>query len=333
MDQIQWFPTANHNDDIMTSMHLTAAGWKIAYVPETVQWGLVPNTVKKHRIQHTRWTAAFIMSIFALWSDRTKGHATIQQRAGAATPSVVIVCTNATIAFSALAIPWVLFTGSQTVVYQSSRQLQILLYLESMSFLATLLSGYTRSNSTRSNGHILLDWEQVGVAPFQAATIIRTTFSELVGIKVQFSAPQSRPTPSDTPRWSKSLTQKIDADLLAYLLIFSAHLAGGCVGLRTAMTAAEDEGLIRCLFSQAGYPPVFLLWVKYLLQSGLPIPFIIWSQSVWPLREVWLVRDPVSKVAYPSEEATNPHRTRPAQTFAKVALCYHCIVLILAWYI
>lgn len=332
LHQIQWFPTDNHCDDIMTSVYLTAAGWKIAYVPETVQWGLVPDTVRRHNIQRTRWTGAFIYSILSLWSDRTKGHATIQQRAGASIPSVALVLTNALIAFSAIAVPWILFTGSQTVLYQSPR-LQILLYLQSLSFVAAFLTGFTRSRSSKSHGIIFPNWEQVGFAPFQIATIIRVTISELVGVKLQSFAPSFRPTPSDKTSRFQSLTQRIDVDLLAHLSIFSAHLAAGCVGLRTAMTATEHGSLIRCLFSKAGYPAFFLLWAKHLLQSGIPIPLIMSSRPVWPLRESLLVRDPVSKVAYPSKEATDPHRTRPAQTFAKLALCYHFIVFVSAWWI
>lgn len=161
LNQIQGFPIGNYSGDGITSVYLAAKGWKTKYVPETVQWGLVPDTVRNHARQRSRWMAVFISRISALWSERTKGHTTIQQRAGATVSSVVVVLTNALIAFSAVAIPWVLFTRGQTVVYQSPGQLQVLLYLESLSFLAALLSGIFRSRSGRSYGHIFLDWEQV----------------------------------------------------------------------------------------------------------------------------------------------------------------------------
>ena len=315
----------------MTSVYLTAAGWKIAYVPQTVQWGLVPDTVRKHHNQHTRWTAAFIYSIFALFSDRTKGQATFQQRAGAAIPSIVIVFSNAIIGFSAVAIPYIAFTGSQTVAYQSLGQLRNLLLLELLSFLAALLSGITRSRSIRTYGHVFLDWEQVGVAPFQAATIIRTTLSELLGFKLQSFAPSFGPIPSDKPSRFRSFCKSIGIELVAHLFILAIHLAGGFVGLRTIMAAAKVESLAECLFSRAGYPVFFLLWGKYVLQSGIPIPTIVSSRSIWPVRESLLIRDAVSKVAYPSEEAISPKRTKPAQKFVKFAICYHCIVLVSLW--
>lgn len=308
-------------------------GWKIEYVPETVQWGLVPVTVKKHIRQRSRWTASLVYSISAYWSDRETGDATLRLRLGATIASATLVFMNVIIAFSAVAIPWVLSTGSQTVIYQSPRQLQILLHLESLSFLAAFLCGFTRSRSTRNHGSIIHEGQRVGLALFQAATIIRLTITEFLGIKMQSFAPSSRSTSTNRPTWFGSLTHKIDVHLLAYLLTFSAQLAGGYAGLRATMTAAEDESLIRCLFSRAGYPAFFLLWVKYLLQSGMPLPLLMSSRAIWPLRESLLVRDPVSKVAYPSKEATNPHRIRIRQTFAQIALCYHCVVLVSAWFI
>ena len=310
----------------MISAYLTAAGWKNVYVPETVQQGLVPDSVRKHNNQRTRWTAAFIVRIGVFWTEQT-GLATTQQRVGTTVLCLVGVLTNAVAAFSAVAIPWVLFTRSQTVIYQSPRQLQILLYLESLSFFAGLISGFARSRSGRSYGPIFFDWDQVGVSPFQAETILRGTISALIGRKLQSFAPSSRPRRGSFRFWF----QKVDLDLLANISIFAAYLAGGYVGLRAVMAAAQKDSLIRCLFSQAGYPAVFLLWGKYVLQSGSPIPLMMSSQPVWPLRESLLVRDPLSKVAYPSEEATNPHRTNPSQTFAKLALFYHCIVLVSAW--
>lgn len=161
LNQIQGFPVGNYSGDGIISVHLAAVGWKTRYVPETVQWGLVPDTVRTHARQRTRWTAVFVSRISALWSERTRGHATIQQRAGATVSSVVVVFTNALIAFSAVAIPGILLTRAQTVVYQSPRQLQILLYLQSLSFFTALLSGISRSRSGRSYGNVFLDWEQV----------------------------------------------------------------------------------------------------------------------------------------------------------------------------
>ena len=279
-----------------------------------------------------RWTGIFTSWLGRLWSEHAKGQASIRQQAGPTVLSIVIVANHTLIAFSAVAIPWILFAGSQTVVYQSPGQLQILLYLESISFLAALLSGFTRARSGRSYGHISFDFEQVGLSPFQAATIIQVTISGLIGRNLVLFAPSGKSTPSKTPNWITLLIQKVDVDLLANLVILSTHLAGGYAGLRTFLVASRKGNWLRCLFSQAGYPAFFLLWGKFVLQCGTKIPLMMSSQPIWPLRESLLVRDPVSKVAYPSQEAINPRRIGAAQTFTKLALFYHLIVLASAWW-
>ena len=293
----------------------------------------MPDTFSGHAKQRSRWTADLFYTIAAYWGDREKGDATMRVKLGSTIVSLAWLSLTIITAVSIVAIPWVLSTGSPTVVYQSPRQLQILLYLESLSFLAAFICGFTRSRSTRSHGEVMLDWQRVGLIPSKAATIIRLTMSELFGIKTQSFGPSFGSAYTNRPDWFESLTHKIDAASLAHIFIFSAQLAGGYAGLRAIMTADEDESLIRYLFSRAGYPAFFLLWVKYLLHSGIPIPLLVSSRSVWPIRESLLVRDPVSKVAYPSEEATNPHRIRMGQPLAKVAFCYHCIVLVSAWFI
>ena len=303
------------------------------YVPETVQWGLVPDSVQKHHTQRLRWTGIFTSWLGRLWSEHAKGQVPIRQQVGPTVLSLVIVANHALIAFSAAAVPWVLLTGSQTVAYQSPRQLQVLLYLESLSFFAAILSGFTRARSGRSYGHISFDFEQVGLSPFQAATIIWVTISGLIGRKLILFAPSGRTTPSNTSNWITLVTQKVDVDLHANLLILSTHLAGGYVGLCTFLAASRKGNLLQCLFSQAGYPTFFLLWAKYVLQCATKIPLMMSSQPIWPLRESLLVRDPVSKVAYPSQEAINPRRIDAAQTFTKLALFYHCIVVASAWWI
>ena len=226
-----------------------------------------------------------------------------------------------------------MFSGSQIVTFESPIQLQILLCLESLSFFATLLSGFTKSRAARSHGPIYFDWGgSVGFSPFRAATIIRVTISELTGLNLQSFAPSSQTASSVGPYTFGFWIRKVNFILLSHLVIFSVHLAGGYVGLRTTMTNSTDENLIRCLFSQAGYPALLFLWSKHTLQSGMLIPSMVSPRSIWPSREDLLVRDPASKVAYPSKEAINPERTESSHLLAKAMLCYHCVVVASVWW-
>ena len=313
----------------MTSLYLTAAGWKIVYVPETVQWGLVPDTVRKHVRQRTKWIAAFIYYIFALGDERSKGHATLQQRIGAAMPAVVIIITNAIIAFSAAAVPWMMLSGSPTVAYQSVEELRRLLLLESLSFVAAFAAGLTRSRAAHGNGEIFLSWEQVGLAPFQAITIAQTTFSEVFGTKAPSFAPDNTSKSSQLPLWSRSVIRSFNVDLLSHTFILLLHLYAAYIGWH-AVSAGSGIALQHDFWSKGGYPAVFLLCVKYILQTAPRIPSMVNGQPLCSSPASLLTSDVKSGVLYPSDRAKSAARTGPAQTFAILAVLYHGVVLISA---
>ncbi len=55
IEDIGGFPTDVLTEDITSSMMTMAEGWKTAYIPEALQWGLVPETYAAHVKQLTRW--------------------------------------------------------------------------------------------------------------------------------------------------------------------------------------------------------------------------------------------------------------------------------------
>ncbi|KAL0938148.1 Cellulose synthase 2 [Colletotrichum truncatum] len=55
IDDIGGFPTDVLTEDITSSMMAMAEGWKTTYVPEALQWGLVPDTYAAHIKQIVRW--------------------------------------------------------------------------------------------------------------------------------------------------------------------------------------------------------------------------------------------------------------------------------------
>lgn len=327
MAQIQWFPTANPSDDVVTSVHLTAAGWKIAYVPETVQWGLVPDTVRKHVRQRNRWTAIFIYAISALWGERTKGHATSQQRIGASVVAILVVFTNLVIAFSAIAVPCILLSGSPTVAYQSPEELRRLLFLGTLSFFAAFSAGLATSRAGRGTGEIFRSYEQVGLVPFQIITILRTTFSEVFGSKAQSFPPDGTFRATETPLWNQAILQCFNVDLLSHTIILSLQIFAGYIGWH-AISTDSGMALIHNILSKGGYPAVFLLWAKNILQTAPRIPYILQGQSLWPSPERLLIPDVNSGVLYPSDRAKDASRVRSARTFAILAVLYHGIVLV-----
>jgi len=57
VDDIGGFPTDCLVEDVCSSMIMLAHGWKTAYIPEGLQYGLVPETYIAHVKQMTRWVS------------------------------------------------------------------------------------------------------------------------------------------------------------------------------------------------------------------------------------------------------------------------------------
>lgn len=58
VDDIGGFPTDVLTEDITSSMMAMAEGWKTIYIPEALQWGLVPDTYAAHIKQVVRWVCS-----------------------------------------------------------------------------------------------------------------------------------------------------------------------------------------------------------------------------------------------------------------------------------
>jgi hypothetical protein len=57
VEDIGGFPTDCLVEDICSSMLMIAEGWKTTYIPEGLQYGLVPETYAAHVKQFTRWVS------------------------------------------------------------------------------------------------------------------------------------------------------------------------------------------------------------------------------------------------------------------------------------
>ncbi|KAL8694268.1 MAG: hypothetical protein Q9218_001036 [Villophora microphyllina] len=322
LEQIRRFPTQYHCDDIMTSAYLAALGWKIVYVPETVQLGLVPDSVNDYVKQCQRWHAGHMYNVFLLRSSRANGLATIRQRLQVTIPSAMQVLTSFVVMISLIAVPWLMFHGNRIVEYQSPNQLRILLILESLNFYTELYSGYLRSKSSDFTGHILADWAQITIVPFQIITCFRVILSTLAsGTAAQFAMPKAYNSKTSLP-WFQKLIKCItrNSPLLITLLILVSYILTGFQTTYSLLTTPKP--LHTLLSSPTLYPTLVLLYLKYVLQSLSALSCIL-SPSQWPTREDMLDRDPVTKIAYPSAKAMDSKRVRPWQTYTILSVIYH----------
>jgi cellulose synthase/poly-beta-1,6-N-acetylglucosamine synthase-like glycosyltransferase len=126
IESIGGIPTESLTEDVCTSTALIGAGWKTAFVPETVQCGSIPESLFAHVKQRTRWFVGNIQiaMLFKLrfCSIRSK-HCTWRQRiAGLAFDlSQIVQIPNVLAWFS---IPYCLLRGYPFVVYTDQEDLK-----------------------------------------------------------------------------------------------------------------------------------------------------------------------------------------------------------------
>lgn len=57
IDSIGGFPSASLTEDVYASILILSKGFKTVYLPEVLQWGLLPDTYAGHVKQFTRWVS------------------------------------------------------------------------------------------------------------------------------------------------------------------------------------------------------------------------------------------------------------------------------------
>ena len=347
LDQLGGVPTESINEDILTSIYLTAAGWKIAYVPEAMQWGLVPSSLAGHLKQHRRWCAGIVSTAAILWSPRAQ-NLTTGEKYGAVFPAIAFAFSVTVSMLSLIAIPLLLLPGHPIIAFSTPQQLRLLLRLGFLKFCATFLYGFLCSRAAAYHLKILDELAQVWTAPFQFVTLVRFFLSAITGNGngVPRFTPSGSAPPADL-RVSGPLPTRLKVALwdcaaavhLATILSCATAALNSCrVSLISQQNADLNangstlQDLARELLVRAAYPYAFAFWSLYITQAWVPISYAIWPPAV-PPREKLLVRDPTTKVAYPSAEARDPARVRPVQYYSFMVTLFHCGAFLLSWYI
>ncbi|OLN89014.1 Cellulose synthase 2 [Colletotrichum chlorophyti] len=130
VEDIGGFPTEVLTEDITSSMMAMAEGWKTVYVPEALQWGLVPDSYAAHIKQITRWNMGGCQMAtkfgFFLLPSRTKKQTWAQRLAGfAGGVSLHIRAQVATLSLPLMAL--VFMTGTDLVYWRDLDEMRTLL--------------------------------------------------------------------------------------------------------------------------------------------------------------------------------------------------------------
>ena len=321
LDDIGGVPEESINEDIMSSTYLTAAGWKIVYVHEDVQWGLVPETITSYLMQQKRMCAGVISTAAGLWSPQAQ-NMTPEQLYGALFVSIALAMSIVINMINIVILPVLLFTGAPLVVYSTEEQLRKILFLFSIKFVSILSYDFLATKA--ANYHLgLLGVSSIWVIPYQFWTIVRFALSIITGGGV----PLFTPSGLTDIRTAKNFVSRVkvalwDDSFIIHLLIIASIIMGIFSSAEVAFKAIDRWSAGKELLVRAAWPPIFLIWSTYITDCWTPLSYTIQPPKILSRRSL-IERDPITQLANPTRQAKDQVRVRPSQWLAivKIACC------------
>ena len=345
MDQIDGFPTDCLLEDFLTALKLIAAGWKVIIMQESLQWGLIPDSYAGQIKQVHRWsTGCFQFASVLRRSPLTAS--TSQQRVETLLMDIGFALSIFKSALCFMVMPLLMFSKSPLILVGSSQQLHLVLWLAFLDFSLHSLQGFIAAWVTDFYTHIFSDVSMLWVTPYLIPDLMRHWFPG--AIKAVLGA-----TPNFMPSGSSG-RHTFESDELFRMSVFvrlkvilwdnSAFLhLGVLITCLTALTSSFFEasrlvgerragGLVDTWIVGAGYPYALLLWTSVIANAWVPLSYAIWDFER-PNRESLLVRDPKTKVAYPSAKAKDQDHRKVTDWQFGVVAAYFVSVMVGSWWL
>ena len=336
-------PTECINEDFLTSIYLDATGWKIVYVPETLQIGIVPDTWTKHVTQHGRWCAG-LSSVPFIINNHKVPSLTVKQRSGAMMPALLTGLPVTIGIINLLIFPFLLSTGKSLVIYSDISQIHNLLLLLLLQVSISWFFGYFESAATEFRIPIYNPAPWVCLLPFQAAAMMKMTWAYIRGRATPKFSPSGCATESHSSG-STSIVASIafrTKDVLwtngglFYVYILISVFVGLYLSLKSAFLvpsgSPDDRHLGEALLSRAAWPSAFRFWQTYIGGGWTPVAYALFPpKRLSP--EALLTKNPINGVFYPSKEAMDPRRLKSSQHHSILVVAYIWAAFGLSWYL
>lgn len=337
VEAIGGIPTDSLSDSMMTSLVIWEKDWKIAYVWEPLQWGLVPEGYAGHVKQATRWTQGLISIVSILLSGGPRLHdLDLHTRIRMSLDALVFIGPIFALAFAMLFIPAVLISR-RSFVASSPQQLQHLLILSALQLLVNWTNGLVAAEGAGFRSPIWPPYRHPFLAPFQLIGILES----ILPIKLKRSFTTAGSTlhgqRERESRASNSFTRRIILVLSEFgswlqLFVIASTIFGAAHSIRTTISLkdVDSQKRLQILLTGVAWPPAFVHWTLFIVECWKPLSYVIFPRKIHT-REALVNRDPDTKVAYPSEVAKDEKRVRPSQGFSIVVLVYAVFIFVCSW--
>ena len=344
LEQIGGFPEGHLQEDILTSLLFSAAGWGTVLAPDALQWGLAPDTMASLLKQRQRWAAGVISICRFAFSRKARQMPAIVRLRGLLW-GAVDTYTSAVWTLCMIALPLAVGTGKPLL---PDHRLRFQLHFGLFDFVAQsmcycLLSSILNFRMSRLDHHLSVIW----TAPWRLAVACRYILPMILGRPLPGFSPTGIPATGDAERAARlkgmSFLRIVLWDYRGWIhaLCLGACFAGAGVSIREVVRvfgrAMSEEDEVRLSLQKAfdafivriGWPPLFLLLMALIKNAWTPIAYGI---SPPPLveRNEMLCKSEDTGVQYPTGKAKRDYIKRVSEMFWWSIAVFYLVVMIFA---
>ncbi len=324
LDQIGGFPVNHMQDDILTSLLLSAKGWKTIYILDSVQWGLAADTMASWIKQRQRWAAGVIAICQSACSPQVRDlPAAI--RIKAILWGIVDTGSSLIWTLCMIILPLAVLTGNPLL---PPHHLRLSLHLALIDFLAQSTCRYLLCSLIDFRASILNHVSSIWTAPLRLAIACRYIVPGILGRPLPRFTPTGIPATGDSERTARKQRTSCLQTVLwecggwMHVLCLGVCLAGlgACAG-KVIQASAGDADLRRslraaleALMVRVGWPPLFLLFAAVVKNACVPIAYAVAPPRLLERTDM-LGEDKETGVWYPREGVKRAAMKRASQGF------------------
>lgn len=325
LDTIGGFPEDSLQEDILTSTYLSAAGWCSVYVPESVQWGLGPDTMSAYLKQRQRWTVGIVSVAHFAHSGKAK-ELPEKERLKLTLWGIAAGCTSFILTLDLVVLPLCMLTTKSPIIpTQQVGDLRSLLRLATIEFSAQTVYRILVSSVFDFRMPIDGAFDSVWHQPWRFSALLRYfVIPKLFGRDLPTFTPTGTSANDDAERAARAKRSRLacckvvfwDCGAWTHLIVFLLCTTGTITWLNAALKDYFSNNMGARNVALMGlrgiaWPPLFLLWAAVAEAAWLPVSYALWPPPLFA-RDTLMALDTKRGVEYPSENRKREYLQRPS---------------------
>ncbi|POS74749.1 hypothetical protein DHEL01_v206851 [Diaporthe helianthi] len=327
IDELGGVPMQTIGEDAFMSTGISNLGWNTAFIPQSLQYGLVPDTYGSHLKQHRRWKLGGLIigmdKRFGLWGKNVKRLSWKQRLWWFYYPFGALTMPLTTLGL--FTAPLFMLAGTPWVVYATDNDLKALAQAAALSFITTFILKCHMSLKTGFRAQMMEQCNNIWISPcklprYHTITQLKTfVFPTWLGGQLLTFVPTGS-IPNDLHERNAKKRAGLQTRLRSILIkdgaIFHLLFAAFCAASAISVTVRAHRQFPQhgsefgvYLLTHLGWMP--MPWLFSFFACLTPIYYAVFPPTV-PDREDLLTQDPLTgaHVIYIHTNA------RPAAIFA-----------------